>query len=221
MDERAFFVPKDSFPRGKACICAIPPWDDTPCLKRPAKSLRPVRSPPPTPHTLFLCPSCAKLLRSQLVGRTVDAEATKRLEAELDAAQDYPGSARSGGIGGGLGSSKGKGASKGKRGEKGRSTGIPGGQQLPSGGGVGAGMGGGGGGGGGGSTGGDNPADGEDGRVVYRWHVDSLMSGVDMDVLPVMEEGIGERAPGSESPLDRPPPWGPMPTQMVSRHRPH
>lgn len=74
---------------------------------------------------------------------------------------------------------------------------------------------------GGGSAGGDNPADGEDGRVVYRWHVDSLMSGVDMDVLPVMEEGIGERAPGSESPLYRPTALVSKPTQMVSRHRPH
>lgn len=28
--------------------------------------------------------------------------------------------------------------------------------------------------------------------MVYRWHVDSLMSGMDMDVVPLMEEGVGE-----------------------------
>lgn len=30
-------------------------------------------------------------------------------------------------------------------------------------------------------------------RTVYRWHVDSLMAGQkDMDVVPLMEEGVGK-----------------------------
>lgn len=33
----------------------------------------------------------------------------------------------------------------------------------------------------------------EDEDVVFRWHVDSLMNGGDMDMVPLMEEGFGER----------------------------
>lgn len=43
-----------------------------------------------------------------------------------------------------------------------------------------------------GSEGGSKGAGAE--NVAYRWHVDSLLSGIkDMDLVPLMEEGIGER----------------------------
>lgn len=113
----------------------------------------------------------------------------------MDKTEDSSGSARpgsaggSGGVGrGGAGGGSTLNKGKGKRGEKGRmSTNFAGGQQSVSGG-----IGGGAGGAGAGDEGNNDGGEDGDEGVVYRWHVDSLMGGVGMDVLPVMEEGMGE-----------------------------
>ncbi|CAM9575861.1 unnamed protein product [Ectocarpus sp. 6 AP-2014] len=116
---------------------------------------------------------------TSLIGRTVDLEATRRLEAEMDAAVDSAGSPARAGAGG---NGKGKAAlsppanGQPQRGGKGAaaSPAVPGGSGESE----------------GGAANGEEKDEG-DGRTVYRWHLDSLMGGgADMDVVPLMEDGF-------------------------------
>eukprot|EP00903_Cladosiphon_okamuranus_P016631 g15339.t1 len=110
---------------------------------------------------------------TSLLGRTVDVEATRRLEAEMDAAADSGGGAGSPARAGGAGKGKpppSPGKANGQRGGKGGD----GASAAPI---------------AGGGEGVDREGSGD--GTVYRWHVDNLMGGrKDMDVVPLMQEGI-------------------------------
>lgn len=94
------------------------------------------------------------------------------------------GSAKPGaGGGGGAGSGGNAGSGKGKH--RGADKGSSGGAVGDSGGGGGVAQ-------AAGEVGAGKGGEGGEGSVAYRWHVDSLLSGMDMDVVPLMEEGLGE-----------------------------
>lgn len=143
--------------------------------QRPAAPPHPTLTKPVSPMHLL-----------QLVGRTVDVEATRRLLAEMDTTADHhssPSARSGGGSGSKITPAKRKRLEKGRGGPRGEGAG---GEE------------------GGAGEGGGGAAGGEEEHVVYRWHVDSLMGGMDMDLLPVMEEGLGEGGERSTGQFDEP-----------------
>lgn len=107
-----------------------------------------------------------------MVGRTVDQEATRRLQSELgnNPTSGDPNAKNSTSAITNNTANKGKSPLKRQRTESSSNT-----QE-------------------GGSAAGEGAAGegGDNADVVYRWHVDNLLGGMDMDLFPVVEAGVGE-----------------------------